>query len=94
MPAVDPSLAAIAREVVWWQEPEETLADSDDFLCRVMGRGFWEDIQTVERVFGADALRDALRHCRPGAMDNRSWNYWHHRLRVEPVPDMPRRTFA
>ena len=94
MPTVDQRLAAIAREVVWWQPSEETLSNEEDFLCRVMARGFWEDIQDVEKVFGKDAFREALRHCRAGVMDKRSWSYWHHRLNVDPVPDMPRRNFA
>ena len=59
-----------------------------------MARGFWEDIQCVEKIFGEAAFREALPHCRPGVMDTRSWNYWHHRLGINPIPELPRRRFG
>lgn len=91
MATTEPRLESIAREVVWWETPEVTLSDRDDFLCRVMARGFWGDVQHVEKVFGEDAFRRALSHCRPGVMDTGSWHHWHYRLGVEPVPEQPRR---
>jgi hypothetical protein len=91
MPLMEPLLESIAREVVWWEPPEVTLSDTDDFICRVMARGFWEDAQHVERVFGEEAFRKALRNCKAGAMDAGSWHYWHYRLGLEPVPPEPRR---
>jgi hypothetical protein len=91
---IDLRLAEIARKVVWWEPPEITLSDQNDFLCRVMGRGIWEDVQYVERIFGEAAFREALLHCRPGVMDPGSWHYWHLRLRLEPIPELPKRTFA
>jgi uncharacterized protein (DUF2267 family) len=90
----DPRLESIAREVVWWEPPEITLSDQNDFLCRVMDHGSWEDMRHIEEVFGDKALREALDHCRPGVMDPASWHYWHYRLGIETVPELPRRTFA
>lgn len=92
-PEPDP-LRSIAREVVWWQDPETTLSDPVFFLCKVMALGTWEDIGRVEPVYGESAFRHALSRCRAGAMDARSWHYWHHRLGISPVPEMPRRSFA
>jgi len=89
----DPQLEAIARGVVWWEPPDVTLSDPNDFLCRVMARGLWDDIKHVEKVYGEEAFRVALRHARPGVIDIASWHYWHHRLGIEPVPEMPKRTF-
>ena len=90
----DPQLEDIAREVVWWEPPEVTLSDQNDFLCRVMARGSWRNVRHVEEVFGEEALREALRHSRPGVMDPASWHFWHYRLGIEPVPEIPKRTFA
>jgi len=94
MPATDPRIERIARRVKWWEPAEETLSDQDDFLCRVMNFGTWNDIEYVDAVYGEEAFRRALDHCRPGVIDRRSWHYWHIRLGVGAVPPMPQRTFA
>jgi len=94
MASPDPLLEKIAREVVWWEPPEVTLSDPNDFLCRVMARASWKDIRYVEKLFGEDAFREALRRCRPGVMDPASWHFWHYHLGVEPVPEPPKRIFA
>lgn len=90
----DHQLESIAREVVWWEAPEVTLSDQDGFLGRVMARGFWDDVLRVEAIYGKDAFREALRNSKPGVIDVASWHFWHHRLGIEPVPEMPKRTFA
>ena len=87
-------LEGIAREVVWWEAPEVTLLDQNNFLGYVMTRGVWDAVQHVEAVYGEEAFREALRHAKPGVIDVASWHYWHHRLGVGPIPDMPRRTFG
>jgi hypothetical protein len=94
MPIRDPQLESIAREIVWWEEPEVTLSDQDGFLSRVMARGSWDDVQHVVKIYGDDAFREALRHSKPSVIDAASWHYWHHRLGMEPVPEMPKRTFS
>jgi hypothetical protein len=93
MQSRDPQLEDIAREVVWWEPPEVTLLDQNNFLSRVMARGFWDDVQRVVGIYGEEAFREALRHSKPGVIDIASWHYWHHRLGIEPVPEMPKRTF-
>lgn len=87
-------LEGIAREVVWWETPEVTLSDQNDFLGNVMARGVWDSVQHVVTVYGEEAFREALRKAKPGVIDVASWHYWHHRLGIEPVPEMPTRTFA
>jgi hypothetical protein len=90
MAVLDTHLEAIAHRVVWWRPPELTLLDRDEFLCRVMSKGAWEDIEQVEAIYGEEAFREALRNCPPHAMDAASWHYWHGRLGVE-VPAAPSR---
>jgi hypothetical protein len=89
----DRQLEGIAREVVWWETPEVTLADQNEFLGNVMARGVWDAVQRVVDIYGEEAFRDALRHSKPGVIDAASWHYWHHRLGIEPVPELPKRTF-
>jgi len=90
----DPRIERIARRVKWWEPAQETLSEQDDFLCRVMTFGTWDDLEYVDGVYGQDAFRHALDHCRPGVMDPRSWNYWHVRLGTGAIPPMPQRTFG
>ena len=92
-----PSLLAVARRVVWFKQPEETLADPVHFLAHVMTYGTAEDLQALNDSVGADALREVLRHPPPGVFDGRSWAYWHYRLGLtppgQPVPPLPQRHF-
>jgi hypothetical protein len=86
-------LEVIAKRVAWWKTPTEALADTDDFLCRVMTFGLWTDIKYVAMAFGDDALRRALKRAPAGVFDPPSWHYWHYRLGFEQVPELPKREF-
>jgi hypothetical protein len=86
-------LEIIARRVAWWKTPAEALANTDDFLCRVMTFGLWSDVAYVGRMFGDDALRRALQNAPAGVFDPPSWHYWHYRLGFDQVPGLPKRTF-
>jgi hypothetical protein len=84
-------LEAIASRVCWWQPAEETLSDTPLFLCRVMTWGTWDDASFCLDRFGKEAFRTALESAPPGLLDPRSWHYWHNRLGMLPVPEMPQR---
>jgi hypothetical protein len=79
----------IAGRVVWWQDPETTLARPVEFVGRVMATGTLEEARDVERCFGRGALREALLKASPGVLDARAWNYWRLILGLDrrmPVP--------
>jgi len=84
-------LARVARRVCWWQSAEVTLEDTPVFLCRVMVFGTWADVCLVLAKYGRTAIRQALQSAPPGLFDERSWHYWHHRLNLFPVPELPAR---
>jgi hypothetical protein len=86
-------LEFIAKRVAWWKTPVEALADPNDFLCRVMTFGLWTDVTYVARMFGDDAMRQALKQAPPGVFDPPSWHYWHYRLGFDHVPGVPKREF-
>ena len=86
-----PSLEQLAGRYVWWLPPREALSRTTVFLCQIMRPGTFEDAQEVRRVYGDDALRAALAEAPAGALDPRSWTYWHHVLGILPVPRMPER---
>ena len=86
-------LEIIARRVAWWKTPAEALANTNDFLCRVMTYGLWTDVACVARMFGDDAMRRALKQAPAGVFDPPSWHYWHYRLGFNQVPGLPKRAF-
>jgi hypothetical protein len=80
------TLREIAARYVWWQPPDVTLAYVNPFLCQIMTLGTADDVRTVRRVMGDQALMDALEHAPPGIMDPKSWNYWHLFFGRQPPP--------
>lgn len=84
-------LLRVARRMVWFKPPEETLADPVLFLSYAMTYGTIEDLRVVRVHFTDDQLRHALRAGLPGVFDARSWAYWHGVLGVDPVPPLPAR---
>ncbi len=91
--AADPNaeLRAVARRVVWFKPPEETLRDTVFFLNHVMTFGDVDDVVTMRRHFDDETLREALRCACPGVFDARSWAYWHAVLCGGPAPALPAR---
>lgn len=89
--ASPPALLRVAKRMVWFKEPEETLRDPVFFLCHVMTYGTVADVATTREHFSDDHLREALGLAHPGIIDARSWVYWHVVLDVQPVPPLPTR---
>jgi hypothetical protein len=90
-------LKAMARKYVWWKSPDEALAMPDRVIAQVMDIGDWDDVQALASQVGDDALREVLTHAQAGQFNARSWAYWHYRLGlcdVGEVPPLPVRTFA
>jgi len=87
----NPQLKGIARQLFWWQAPEEALANPRRFLAQVMTLGTWDEVQQVKEAFGWDAFKDALMNAPAGVMDPRSWAYWHAFFGL-PEAEMPRRS--
>src|SRR5258708_19587910 len=88
-----PELLTVARRVVWFHEPAETLADPALFLAHVMTYGTIEDLAALQVVVGKDEYREVLEHAPPGVFDRRSWPYWNlvcGLRRALPFPHRPR----
>ncbi|MCY4076216.1 MAG: hypothetical protein OXH04_12400 [Acidobacteria bacterium] len=84
-------LLGVAKRMVWFKAPEETLSDPVLFLSHTMTYGTVEDLRVVRAHFADDQLRQALRTGLPGIFDPRSWAYWHAVLAIRPVPPLPTR---
>lgn len=87
----DPHLRRLARRLVWWKDPHVALADERRFLAQAMVYATWDEIQFIRSVYGDPALRSVLEDAPPGVFDRRSWNYWHARFGIDPIPAMPKR---
>jgi len=85
----DERIAQIARRVVWWQEPERTIARPLEFVARVMATGSLDEVRDVERHFGRAVLREAAIKAAPGVFDRRSWAYWLLVLGLERTTRLP-----
>jgi len=83
-------LERIARRVVWWKPPGETLDRPDHFLAHVMTYGEWGDWETIRNIFGDSIFKRVLDDPPAGVFDKRSWHYWHIIFKRE-VPPLPER---
>ena len=81
----------IARRRIWWKTPEEALRDPVRVASQVMCLGTWDEVQALRRALGDAWFQRALQDPPPGVFDARSWNFWHIRLGLTPVPPLPDR---
>lgn len=91
------ALKPLASKYVWWNTPDEALHMPQRVIAQVMNIGDYADVQWLADHVGDQALRDVLRHAEAGQFNERSWAYWHYRLGlvgVDQVPALPARRFA
>ncbi len=86
-----PELLAVAERVVWFQPPEEALADPVHFLAHLMTYGTIEDLRALEGIVDLRDFREVLEHAPPGIFDVRSWAYWNLKCGRVPAPPLPER---
>ena len=90
------ALKQFASKYIWWKTPDESVAMPERVIAQVMNIGDHDDIQALARQVGDEVLREVLQHAQAGQFDERSWAYWHYRLglaELEQVPPLPRRSF-
>lgn len=82
----DAAAERLARTFVWWQDAETTLASPRKLLCQILRFGRDEDYLLAERLWGREALREALLQARRGEIDPKSANFWRLRFSIEASP--------
>ena len=92
-PPYPAELLRIARKVVWFDQPEETLRDLKTFLAHLMVYGAPAEVAAVERYIPQEEFRKALEEASAGVFTTEAWQRWHERLGITPVPPLPRRRF-
>ena len=84
-------LLCVASRVIWFESPEQALANPVRFMAYFFTYGTVKDIQVVRRYLDLDDFREALDRAPPGIIDERSWAYWNTVIGRYPAPPMPRR---
>ena len=82
-------LQRFASKYVWWKSPQEAVAMPERVIAQVMNIGDYTDVQLLAAQVGDDALRAVLSHAQAGQFSNRSWAYWHYRLGLSEVGQLP-----
>lgn len=83
-----------ARQIIWFEEPEEALADPIRFMTYAMAYATPESMRVIRRHVSDDEIREALDAAPPGIIDPRSWAYWNLKMGRFPPPPLPKRTFG
>jgi hypothetical protein len=89
-------LKQLAKKYIWWETADEAVSMPERIIAQVMNIGDYEDVQTLAAQVGDGTLREVLSHAEPGQFNERSWAYWHYRLGVacmDQVPPLPVRRF-
>ena len=86
-----PHAATMSKTYVWWQSPEQTLAEPTILLAQMMTLGTVEDVRWMLSCTSSDELRHVLRNPPVGVFNGRSWTYWHRRLNGGEIPPLPTR---
>jgi hypothetical protein len=85
---------ALAKRIIWFEAPQQALADPVRLLAYAFKYADIEDISALRTAYSEEDLRNALINAPPGIIDARSWAYWNLILRdLSPPPPMPTRTF-
>ena len=90
------ALKPYARKYLWWKTPEEAISMPERVIAQVMNLGDWADVQALSALVGDEVLRQVVRHAQAGQFNERSWAYWHYRLDLadlNQVPPMPKRNY-
>ena len=90
-------LKPLAGKYIWWKSPDEALATPERVIAQVMDIGDYADVQWLATQVGDEVLREVLAHAQAGYFNERSWAYWHYRLGlcgVDQVPPLPVRRVA
>jgi hypothetical protein len=90
---VTPETVEVARRIIWFEEPEKTLAEPVRFMAYAMTYARHVDMQVIRRYVSDEEIRQALDAAPPGIIDPRSWAYWNLRMGRFPPPPLHTRTF-
>ena len=63
---ITPQTLEVARNIIWFEPPEQALADPVRFMAYAMTYALPEDMRLIRRYVSDDDFRDALDHATTG----------------------------
>jgi len=82
-------LALLAQKYIWWKSPQDAVDQPERVIAQVMNIGDFEDVQRLEALAGTEMLVDVLTQAEIGQFTPRSWSYWHYRLGIAAIGEVP-----
>ena len=89
-----PQVLRIARNIVWFETPDKSLANPVRFMAYAVTYALPEDMRVIRRYVSDDDFREALDKAPAGIIDPRSWAYWNSKMGRYPTPPLPVRRFG
>ena len=83
------ALKRFASEYIWWENAEEAIRFPNRVIAQVMELGIFEDTRELVSLFGEAKLVEVIQHSQAGWFTPRSWHYWHYRLHLAGVDEIP-----
>ena len=87
-------IEAIARRIMWFEEPARAVADPVRFMAYALTYAVHEDMEIIRRYVCEAEFDEALAKAPAGIIDARSWAYWHSKRGRFPAPPLPVRRFS
>lgn len=84
-------LDQLAKRYIWWNSLDWAYAHPTIFLANIMDIGNWDDIQMLRKMVGDTLLKQVLLNASAGYFHQRSWDYWHVKFGIKPIPSLPKR---
>lgn len=75
------------ERLIWWSSDQKVPIER--LIAQVMVFGTWEDILYAMQEFGVGAFVKVLDNPPCGLFDAKSWNFWHKKFGIIPVPPLP-----
>ena len=85
------TLEDVAKRVVWFDPPEQTLRNPKLFLAHVMTYGTLDEVLLAKQHFTDRDFEQVLDDPPAGVFDIRSWSYWNLIYHRTPAPPLPER---
>ena len=90
-------LSKFALKYIWWKTPEEATLFPDRIIAQVMNIGDFTDVEILFKQVPSEYLKKIVLNAGAGEFTERSWHYWHYRLNIstlDQVPPLPVRKIA
>jgi hypothetical protein len=91
---VTAQMLGVVPRIIWFEPPEQALADPVRFMAYAMTYARHEDMRVIREYVSDEDFREALDRAPPGIIDPRSWAYWNSKMGRYPAPPLPSRHFG